>query len=85
MKQAKFLTLFLTLIAAISTVRAQTPPEAAQTPNAKTENVAPKPRNTKGARKFASAITAIEKVESGTKVTLQSGALSLIVKPTTLV
>ena len=87
MKQAKRLTLFLSLCAAIPTVRAQTtPPEiAVQTPFVKTESAAPKPRNTTGARKFESAISAVERVEGGTKITLQSGALSMIVKPTTLV
>ena len=85
MKTLTRLTLFLTLFAASATHAQQAPPEAAKTPDAKAEDAAPKPRNTKGARKFESTITAIEKVAGGTKITLQTGSLSLMVKPTTLV
>jgi hypothetical protein len=42
-----------------------------------------KPQNTTGDRKFESAITAIDSSGSATKITLQNGALSLIVNPET--
>jgi hypothetical protein len=65
-------------------IRAETAPQS-KAPVVKSENSAPKPRNSTDVRRFESTITAIEVADGLTKITLQNGAMIIGLKPTTTV